>query len=138
MTLKCFAKVAFILFSIGFAIDRYAYRLQDTSFEEDFYKMGLWAQEHPSEKIAMFSSGIVSFMAPSVVNLDGKVNADALRAHEQGRLVEYLREQHFTYIADWKDILDDFAASARKKGLVFDSTGRIEHIQLMKRRGNVN
>jgi len=96
--------------------------------------MGFWANAHPNEKIGMLQSGIASFVAPNIINLDGKVNADALRAHQQGRLADYLRDQHFTYIADEKPFIEDIAAIARKDKLFFDSTGMIGHIQLMKRR----
>ncbi|HZK76668.1 MAG TPA: hypothetical protein VFD13_07145, partial [Candidatus Kapabacteria bacterium] len=116
---------AFVIFSIGFGIDRYAYRFQDTSREE-FYKMGMWSKEHPSEKIGMLQSGIASFVAPNVINLDGKVNAAALRAHQQGQFAEYLRDEHFTYIADWKPFIEDIAAIARKDSLFFDSVGMVD------------
>ena len=99
----------------------------------DLYDMGVWAQQHPNEKIAMLQSGIASFIAPNVINLDGKVNTEALRAHQEGRLAEYLRDEHFTYIADWKPFVEDIAAMTKKDELYFDSVGMIGSIQLMKR-----
>ena len=143
---------AIILCSLGFSADRYL-RYYTTSEISEFYDMGLWAAQHPAEKIGMLQSGIASFIAsttmrasqemgipPNVVNLDGKVNADALRAHQQGRLPAYIRNEHFTYIADQKAMIEDVAALCREDHLYFDSVGMIgdprltNDIQLMKRR----
>jgi hypothetical protein len=102
--------------------------------------MGFWAHQHPNEKIAMLQSGIASFIAPNIINLDGKVNTAALRAHQQGRLAEYLRNEHFTYIADYKSFIADIdtisrnASPSMRNELYFDSVSMIGSIQLMKRR----
>jgi hypothetical protein len=101
----------------------------------DFYNIGVWANNHPDEKIGMLQSGIASFIAPNIINLDGKVNTDALRAHQQGRLAAYLRDEHFTYIADWKPFIADIDTIAQKNELYFDSVGMVGSIQLMKLRG---
>ncbi len=100
----------------------------------DFYEMGEWAAQHPAEKIGMLQSGITSFIAPNVINLDGKVNSEALRAHQQGRLAEYLRNEHFTYIADWKPFIEDIDTIARRDELYFDSVGMVGYVQIMKLR----
>ncbi len=99
-----------------------------------FYEMGIWAKQHPGEKIAMLQSGIASFIAPNIINLDGKVNTDALLAHQQGRLAGYLRDEHFTYIADDKPFIEDIAILAKKDELYYDSSGMIDEILLMKHR----
>ena len=125
-----------IVAGLIFSIDRFATNYSFGSHQADFYDMGVWANAHPKEKIGMLQSGIASFVAPNVINLDGKVNAAALHAHQQGRLAEYLRVERFTYIADWKPFVEDLAKIARTDKLYFDSTGMIDHIQLMKRREN--
>ncbi len=125
--------IIFLLFSLGFGIERYTHALRDRS-PNGFYEMGEWAAQHPHEKIGMFQSGIASFIAPNVINLDGKVNFEALRAHQQGRFAEFLREEQFTYIADTKNLVEDLAGIARKGGLYFDSVSTIDGFQLMKRR----
>ena len=82
----------------------------------------------------MLQSGIAGFIAPNVTNLDGKVNAAALRAHQEARLGEYLREERFTYLAYWKPFVEDLASIGRQANLEFDSVGRIGHFQIMRRR----
>ena len=100
----------------------------------DFYNAGMWAKNHPKEKVAMLQSGIAEFIAPNITNLDGKVNLAALRAHQKGQLAEYLRDEHFTYLADWKPFTDDIAGMAQAHELYFDSVGMVGSIQLMKLR----
>ena len=119
-----------LIFTIEGYTDNYFPALQDS----DFYETGIWATRHPQEKIAMLQSGIASFIAPNVINIDGKVNTDALHAHQDGRLGRYLRDEHFDYIADWKPFIEDIADLAKKDELYFDSVGMIGGIQLMKRR----
>ena len=125
--------IAVAIFGLAFTIDRYAANCYFIPQTADFYDAGLWANAHPNEKIGMLQSGIAGFVAPNVINLDGKVNAAALRAHQQGRLAEYLRHEHFTYIADEKPFIEDIAKIARSDELIFDSVGMIGNIQLMKR-----
>ncbi len=120
---------------ILFSAYQYAAVYYPSFYAYEFYDSGLWANRHPNEKIGMLQSGIASFMAPNIINLDGKVNTDALRAHQEGRLAEYLRDEHFTYIVDLKPFIEDIAAIAKKNELYFDSVGMIEDkILLMKRR----
>ncbi len=117
---------------LAFSLDGYVGDYFPAHRTFDFYDMGSWANKHPQEKIAMLQSGIASFIAPNIINLDGKVNSDALRAHQEGRLAAYLRDEHFTYIADWKPFIEDIAAIAGKDELYFDSVGMIDKILLMK------
>jgi hypothetical protein len=134
-----------IVCSLGIYANRYLYYYTITE-KPEFYNMGLWAVRHPTEKIGLLQSGIAGFIAshamdvPNVVNLDGKVNAEALRAHQQGRLAEYIRNEHLTYIADQKAMIEDIDTMCRKDNIYFDSVGLIgdprlmNDIQLMKRR----
>jgi hypothetical protein len=145
---KIIAGVALLLiavFSLAFSADRYV-RFYTFTDEPELYETGLWAQQHPEEKIGMLQSGIAGFIAsekmtvPNVINLDGKVNADALHAHQQGRLPEYIRNEQITIIADQKPMIEDIASMCRQAHLYFDSVGLVgdSHmanvIQLMRRR----
>lgn len=63
-----------------------------------------WIRSHvpPAERVGMFQSGTTGFLFPGeVVNLDGKVNADALRAFQRKRLPRYVDSMGFAYIIDW-------------------------------------
>jgi hypothetical protein len=60
-----------------------------------------------TSKVGAFQSGVIGYFNANVVNLDGKVNTDALRAASQGRFDDYLRESEIRYLVDWRDLLDD-------------------------------
>jgi hypothetical protein len=67
-----------------------------------------WLAQHtePDARIGSFNAGILSwFGRRTVVNLDGAVNADALRAREAGRLMEYVLEKRLGYLADFRSSL---------------------------------
>jgi hypothetical protein len=67
-----------------------------------------WLAQHtePDARVGSFNAGILSWFARrTVVNLDGAVNADALRAREAGRLMEYVLERRLGYLADFRSSL---------------------------------
>ncbi|MFZ5828804.1 MAG: hypothetical protein ACOY3P_01885, partial [Planctomycetota bacterium] len=58
------------------------------------------------EKLGVFQAGVFCYFSDlDIVNLDGKVNAEACRAIEEKRLHEYAREQGICYVADWEPVL---------------------------------
>lgn len=128
--------LAVAVVGISFSVAEYSGNYFPVHQTDDLFETGVWANQHPHEKIAMLQSGIASFIAPNIINLDGKVNSDALRAHQEGRLADYLRDEHFTYIADWKPFIEDIADTLKKDELYFDSVGMINKILLMKRQAS--
>ncbi len=130
--------------TLGFGANRYIVNFFMQPGPHEFYAMGEWARAHPDEKIGMLQSGIASFIAPNVINLDGKVNTEALHAAQHGKLAQYLRAEHFAYLADWKPLVEDIAKICARDELFYDSVGkvgRMSHItndphsvQLMKLR----
>lgn len=58
--------------------------------------------EYPGEVVGAFQSGVVGFVNPNVVNLDGKVNKDILPYVEAGNIDLYLQEnQQIKILVDW-------------------------------------
>jgi hypothetical protein len=100
---------------------------------QDFYAIGKWAETQPV-KIGMFQSGLTSFMTPNIVNLDGKVNADALVARKNGRLAEYVIVSNCKYLADWPDDVRPLAKRATELGVQFDSIRTVGSIIIYERR----
>jgi hypothetical protein len=75
-----------------------------------------WIAQHTEAgaRVGSFNAGILSYFGRrTLVNLDGAVNADALRARESGRLLEYVLEKRLDYLADFRSSLRalDCAAS---------------------------
>ncbi len=80
---------AYLGVAIVFNIAHYAYNFTfpETSY---LYWTGVWAQHHQEYKIGMTSSGTAGFMSGNVVNLDGKVNVEALRARHNNAISKYV------------------------------------------------
>ena len=53
------------------------------------------------EKVGVFQSGVIGYFNPNVINLDGKVNQEALEASEAGKLGDYLDEEGISVLVDW-------------------------------------
>jgi hypothetical protein len=65
-----------------------------------------WVGEHtePGDRVASFNSGSLGYLSPrTVVNLDGVVNNPGMRALEEHRLLEFLRQWDIRYILDDPD-----------------------------------
>ena len=80
--------IAYLVIAIVFNITHYVYNftITETSY---LYWTGVWAQHHPEYRIGMTSSGTAGFMSDNVVNLDGKVNVEALRARNNNAIGQY-------------------------------------------------
>jgi hypothetical protein len=67
-----------------------------------------WIAQHtePGARVGSFNAGILSYFGRrTVVNLDGAVNAEALRARRSGRLLEYVLDRRLGYLADFRSSL---------------------------------
>ncbi|MDP4199237.1 MAG: hypothetical protein Q8922_05700 [Bacteroidota bacterium] len=121
-----FAVVVFILMAAYFSIYRYVNEYIAPP-KSDFYRVGLWARQHTGQ-VGMDQSGTAGFYAPNVINLDGKVNRDALAAIEAGGIGQYIAREKIEYLADWKPLVERLVMDAKKYGAdysLFDSIGYI-------------
>ena len=66
----------------------------------------------PSETVGAFSSGVLGYFFDNVVNLDGKVNAQAMRARREGRLGRYINESGISVLLDWRQTIETFVPDA--------------------------
>jgi hypothetical protein len=76
-----------------------------------FYDAARWVATHTDadETIGVFQSGAIGYLSKRrVVNLDGKVNAEAYDALRAGRLPDYVRTAHIDLILDSERVLDLF------------------------------
>jgi hypothetical protein len=108
-----------------FNITRYTKSFTLTDFGPE-YGTALWADRHRDGAVGMTASGITGFDAANVVNLDGKVNVDALRARQKHRLTEYIVASGMKYVADQPEFDSTIQAQALGLGahfVVIDSVG---------------
>ena len=76
----------------------------------------------------MSQSGVANYVAPNVINLDGKVNFEALLAKQHDRLGGYIEAKKIDYLADWRGLAEPLAAASAEYGgrfERFDSIGRV-------------
>ncbi len=90
------------------------------------YQLGMWAKQHPQELMGVTSSGTAGFVADNVINLDGKVNADALHSRIDHTLGDYVISSGITVLADWDiKIVNEQMKQYRAKYELFDSIGTL-------------
>lgn len=80
-----------------------------------FYDVAKWLQANTSEDetIGVFQSGAIGYFCDRrVINLDGKVNREALTALRKGCLVDYLRDSGIDIVVDHCKILEIFLGSS--------------------------
>ncbi|UCG51236.1 MAG: glycosyltransferase family 39 protein [Candidatus Latescibacterota bacterium] len=76
-----------------------------------FYDVAKWVEANtlPDDTIGVFQSGAIGYLSDrKVINLDGKVNRDALEALKDKRLDEYLRKEGVDVVIDNANVLDLF------------------------------
>jgi hypothetical protein len=126
-TIVRFVVLPILAGAIIFNVNRYA-RNYTLTTPTDFYPTGVWARSIAPRRVGMNQSATTGFIAANVVNLDGKVNPDALRARKANTLGEYIAREQLDYIADWKEFSSQLATEARRAGVTFtleDSIGKI-------------
>ncbi len=99
----------------------------------DFYLVGKWASDHPNERIGMPQSGMTGFIAPNVVNLDGKVNFAALKAQSQTDIGTYIESEHLDYLADLPELVNPLILLDAKHGGKFQEIDSIGRVIIFKR-----
>jgi hypothetical protein len=80
-----------------------------------FYDIARWVEENTSEDetIGVFQSGAIGYLSTrKVVNLDGKVNGDALSALQEGRLNSYVDGAGIDVLLDHTTIIELFLGDA--------------------------
>ncbi|MBX9741515.1 MAG: hypothetical protein K2X62_15680 [Beijerinckiaceae bacterium] len=78
---------------------------------------GYVARNLPKDsRIGAFQSGVVGFYNDNVINLDGKVNVEALAAIRKKQIEEYLDRARVDYVIDWEGVIDGLMPRAMKSG----------------------
>lgn len=59
-------------------------------------------------RVGAFQSGAIGYFNPNVVNLDGKLDANALAARRRGTLSEFIDSERIEAVIDWPDMIQGF------------------------------
>ncbi|WP_170605723.1 hypothetical protein [Ruegeria arenilitoris] len=77
--------------------------------EQGHFQVVEWVQENVPQDIwvGAVQTGTLGYWRDRTINLDGKVNPNALRAlKEQGDVLNYVLGSEIQFIADWSDVAD--------------------------------
>lgn len=124
--------VALLLGALAYTGGHYFGLLTHIPWWDEFYRTGKWAASQTGY-VGMSQTGLTGFIAPNVVNLDGKVNAEVLKARFEDRLGEYVKREDIRYLADWPLEVNPIVEEARRKGVQFNRIGNIDRIIIYER-----
>jgi hypothetical protein len=75
--------------------------------DQGYRMLGTWAAGYfpPGTIVGSFQTGGLGYYAPQldIVNLDGVVNAAALEAQKDDRLMQYIRDRNVQYVIGWRN-----------------------------------
>ena len=73
-------------------------------WQEDMYRAAIWIAENtePGDRIGAFNAGLLAYYSGRmVINLDGVVNAEAVEALKNRRLMSLIETKKIKYLFDW-------------------------------------
>jgi hypothetical protein len=99
--------VTLYVLSVSFQIKGFVYMSQHSVHKQFHTFLSVIKNVTPANAvIGCFQSGVVGYYSDrQIINLDGKVNIEALEAMKKGQLGKYIKEEGITYVADWSFIL---------------------------------
>lgn len=98
------------IYVVGFAFMAYSKAFRSYPVYH-FYDVAQWVVEHtdPDEMIGVFQGGAIGYLSDRrVINLDGKVNHEALEALRAGTMSSYIRAKGIDVVLDSPAVLDLF------------------------------
>ncbi len=83
-------------------------RLYVNGDEHDHFQVVEWVQENVAEDVwvGAIQTGTLGFFHDRTINLDGKVNPEALAARQAGGVASYVAERRIPYLVDWVGIAE--------------------------------
>jgi hypothetical protein len=130
-------KTVVIIFLVGagaWNVERYADNFRNHNIAPG-YLTGKWGLQHPNLLIGMEQAGTARFVAPNIVNLDGKVNPEALQARRHHAIGEYIVQTKFDYLVDWPFIVGPLVEHANAAGEKYTFIGKITTMDVYHRDG---
>lgn len=102
------AAVGLLVIALGMHV-----RLYRNGSEHMHFQVVEWVQKHVPETtwVAAVQTGTLGFFHDRTINLDGKVNPEALQARLRGQIAEYvvakqIEGQQIEYLADWAGLAE--------------------------------
>jgi 4-amino-4-deoxy-L-arabinose transferase-like glycosyltransferase len=122
LSLRRFAIGAVVLYTGFFSYFSYSQAFRSHAIYP-FYDIAKWVRAHTDkdDTVGIFQCGTVGYLVDrKVINLDGKVNRQALSALKNGCLEEYIEEESIDVIVDHATVIDIFLDEAcRSKAISY-------------------
>ncbi len=66
---------------------------------------GFVAENYPNKNfiVGAYQSGVIGYFNENVINLDGKLDGNALQLLRRGQITDYIAEKDINFIIDWKE-----------------------------------
>ncbi len=101
----------FVMVSLFIAQNIYAFHLGRIS-NNHLISAGYIKQNYSSSvKVGAFQSGVIGYLNENVINLDGKVNKDALTYINKNNLDEYLDKSGIKVMIDWESCIHNYLST---------------------------
>ena len=124
--------IALVLLALGLNVRLYLRGDQHMHFQ-----VVEWVEENvpPEVWVGAVQTGTLGFFHDRTINLDGKVNPEALQARKENRAPEYVVEKGIQYLVDWVGIARwmDFPAISPHFELVVKDSQR--NLAVLRRHG---
>ena len=110
MSPKAFAPAALLVIAVFLSMHSYLWITRPVAQGDWITPAISWLIEKDFDTdVHMFQTGRTGYQfRGTVVNLDGKMNFDVLTAHQEGRFLEYLKENDAQIVFDSNEYLDRF------------------------------
>jgi len=110
-------------------------RFNEGNFHSHYY-MFEWIEKNVKDEewVGAFQSGTIGYFHDKTINLDGKVNPDALNALKANKIYEYIGDKKLDYIVNWQStsMIFQFVPINNNYDLIINDT--ISNLSVFKRR----
>jgi hypothetical protein len=99
-----------------------------------------WVKNNVDDSVwvASMQSGTLGYFHDKTINLDGKVNPEALRARQRNRLPEYIYNKKVMYLADWTTMAEWIENPVMNKNFTMIVNDPVLNLTVFKRKDTVD
>ncbi len=117
-------------------------RLYRNGRHHDHFQVVGWVQAHVAEDVwvGAVQSGTTGFFHDRTINLDGKVNPEALQARLRNEIARYVVEKRVEYLADWAGLAEwaRLPAFSEHFSLIVEDRTQDYGLAVLRRRNDAN
>lgn len=114
-------------------------RLNQSNFHMHFQEVD-WVKNNLGDDVwvASFQSGALGYFHDKTINLDGKVNPEALRARQRNRMPDYILEKKVTYLVDWVNLAEWLSYTKVSSNFEVIICDPVKNLTVLKRKGDTD